>query len=95
MMYLDELGAEIRGEVDPRKVPYGDTEQLFRMYAVLLLAKGVHVTAEDVHNVWAAWMAGFNPSHEAVLPFNELDASTQAEDAPFVIAIKRVAARRR
>ncbi len=95
MTYLDELGAEIRGEVDPRHVPQGDTEQLFRLYAVLLLAKGEHVTAEDVHNAWAAWMAGGNPSHEAVLPFSELDAATQAEDAPFVVAIRRVAGRRR
>jgi hypothetical protein len=42
--------------VPDRLLPEGDTKPLFRLYALLALTKGRSVTAEDVHNAWAAWM---------------------------------------
>lgn len=92
-MYLDELARAIRREVPEDRLPAGDTTELFRMYAVLLLAKGEQVTRADVHNAWVAWMAASEPSHDALVPFERLDAQTQSEDSPFVVAIRTVAMR--
>ena len=90
-MYLDELAEAIRRAVPAKALPDGDTSSLFRMYAVLLLAKGEEVSRADVHNAWVAWMAERDDNHEALVPFSDLDASTQAEDSPYVIAIRAVA----
>ncbi len=68
-----------------------DSDSLFLIYAVLLRAKGAAVTAEDVHNAWAAWMAAREPEHDAIRPFAELDPAVRAEDSPYVAAIRRVA----
>ncbi len=72
------------------EVPEG-SDSLFLIYAVLLRAKGAAVTAEDVHNAWAAWMTTRDPEHEAIRPFGELDAEARAEDSPFVAAIRGAA----
>jgi hypothetical protein len=88
--YLDDLGAAISREFpadDSRATP----PDLLRLYAVLLLAKGADVTAEDVHNAWSAWMQGRDPRHDAIKPFAELDESVKQMDEPFVAAIKRAA----
>jgi hypothetical protein len=58
------------------------------MYALLALAKGAEVSAEDVHNAWVAWMQEQDPDHRSLKPFQELDPDTQAADEPFVIAIR-------
>ena len=90
-MYLDELADAIRQAVPPEALPDGETLSLFRAYAVLLLAKGEGVTRADVHNAWVAWMAGQDGDHESLIPFSDLDVETQAEDSPFVVAIRTVA----
>jgi hypothetical protein len=36
-------------------------------------------------------MAGQDADHESLVPFNALNAETQAEDSPFVVAIRTVA----
>lgn len=91
MIYLDELAEAIRRAVPPESLPDGDTAALFRVYAVLVLAKGEEVTRADVHNAWVAWMAGQDGNHESLVPFSDLDAETQAEDSPYVVAIRAVA----
>ena len=90
-MDLDDLAGAIRRAVPPDALPQGDTSGLFRTYAVLLLAKGEQVTSADVHNAWVAWMADKDGSHESLVPFGDLDAKTQAEDSPYLIAIRAVA----
>ncbi len=50
MSYITEIAKAIRGEVDPALLPSDGTDSLFNTYAVLALAKGTAVTAEDVHN---------------------------------------------
>jgi len=89
MSYLESLAREIRREAGTNAG--GADEDLFLVYAVLLLAKGRHVTAEDVHNAWVAWKEMHGATHESMVPFADLDAQTQAEDSPFVAAIRRVA----
>lgn len=89
--YLDELGARIQAQVPKADLPDEKTGGLFRIYAVLLLAKGAAVTSEDVHNAWVAWMAGFDAGHEALVPFEDLDPAVASDDEPFVDAIRIVA----
>ena len=91
MTYLDELAAEIKRQVPPDLLPGENTGTLFRIYAVLALAKGTAVTAEDVHNAWAVWMHEQDPGHRSIKPFEELDEDAQASDEPFVKAIRAVA----
>jgi len=91
-MYLNEYSERIRREVPPDLLPAADTDALFRGYASLLLAKGSLATLPDVHNVWVAWMAGRDETHPSLVPFEDLSASTAAQDQPFLDAIHRVAA---
>lgn len=93
MTYLAALAEEIRREVARDALPDEDTSALFLAYAVLALAKGADVTREDVHNAWVAWMASKGEQHDSMRPFAELPPDTQAEDSPFVIAIRNVARR--
>lgn len=65
---------------------YG-VDDLFRLYALLALTKGIGTTAEDVHDAWAVWMVQRGEGHQSVRPFSELDATTRAEDRHFVEAI--------
>ncbi len=94
MTYLDAVAGEIRRAVPGDALPNDDTAALFLTYAVLLLAKGQEVTREDVHNAWVAWMIGKGENHESMVPFAELPPETQAEDSPFMVAIRTVARKR-
>lgn len=91
MNYLDELAAQIRAAVPPSKLPDDDTRTLFRLYALLLLAKGTDVDAADVHNAWSVWMADRDSAHESLVPFEDLPTSVTEEDEPYVAAIRSVA----
>jgi hypothetical protein len=90
-VFLRRIADEIREQLDSDLVPPGDARLLFDIYAVLALALGEKVTATDVHNAWAAWMAARDPDHPSLVPFNELDRATAAADKPFVEAIRVVA----
>ncbi|MFE7672639.1 hypothetical protein ACFU5N_10520 [Streptomyces albidoflavus] len=93
MTYLDELAALIRSCLPAEAEPPAGAEDLFRLYAVLLKAKGPEVTEEDVHDAWSAWAQQTDPGHGALVPFAELDASAQALDTPYVHAIRQAHAR--
>lgn len=91
MTYLDDIAGELRRAVPADAMPEEDTERLFRIYAVLVQAKGEHTTASDVHDAWSAWMAEINPQHRSLKPFAQLDREVQDGDVPFLEAIHRVA----
>lgn len=91
MNYIDELADRIRFEVPPAELPHDDTKALFRIYAVLLLAKGTLVSSADVHNAWVAWMCTRDDAHEALVPFEDLSVDVARQDQPYVDAILRVA----
>lgn len=93
MNYLERVADEIRREVAAGDLPEDDPSPLFLVYAVLLLAKGSSVTAQDVHNAWVAWTSPRDPTHESLVPFEQLSAETRSEDSPFVAAIRAVATR--
>jgi hypothetical protein len=92
LVYLDSVARKIAAELawdwqsmDERR------RQLLRAYAVLARAKGVHVTEEDVHDAWAAWMASKDPEHPDLKPFAELTERKRRSDEPFTRAIRTVA----
>ena len=94
MSYLDVDADLVRGCVpEGTAIPEG-ADDLFVLYAVLMRAKGESTQASDVHDAWSAWMLRRQPDHDSLQPFDQLGASVQAEDAPFLIAIRRAAARR-
>ena len=89
--YLDALGQRIRDRVPRADLPEEDSRVLFRIYAVLLLAKGTGVTAADVHNAWVAWMLQTDPTHDAIVPYAALSRDVADDDLPYVYAIRAVA----
>ncbi len=92
MNYLRAVADLIRGEVPPDRLPLGDVVSLFDLYAALALSRGVDTTRRDVHDAWVVWMLVQGKDHPAMIPFDDLPASTQAEDEPFAAAIRKVAA---
>jgi hypothetical protein len=91
MSYVDQIAARIKASVPADLLPDDDTTRLFRLYAVLALAKGAATEAADVHNAWVVWMLELDAEHRSIRPFEELDAETQSADAPYVEAIRAVA----
>jgi hypothetical protein len=90
--YVDDIAQRIKRAVPPDVLPDGETDLLFRMYAVLALAMGEKVGAEHVHDAWSAWMSQSDPGHESIEPFDRLSEDVRAQDEPFAEAIRKVAA---
>jgi len=87
-MYLQAIADQVRANLPPGTAVPADSEDLFRLYAVLVRVKGSATTLEDVHDTWVAWEATRNPTHAALVPFDELPPTVQAEDAPLLQAIQ-------
>ena len=94
MNYVLKLAKRIREEVPIDCLPSGNSDTLFAIYAVLLLAKDGKVNAEDVHNAWAAWMSQNEPNHPSVREFSHLSEEVRSQDEPFLRAIHIVAQER-
>jgi hypothetical protein len=91
--YLAETATAIRAELPADVLPDGDVHALMLIYAVLSRAKGPAVTAEDIHDAWAAWMSATDSQHPSIRPFSELSEDVKAQDEPFVEAVRRVGVR--
>lgn len=94
MTYLDQLADQIRSSLPPDAEPPEASNDLFRIYAVLLLAKGDQVTDEDVHNAWSAWVQSTGSVHESLQPFHDLEPEIRAFDTPYAEAIRTTARQR-
>jgi len=92
--YLTDDANLVRSLLPPTEQPTGGDEALFLGYAVLMRAKGLGTTAEDVHDTWAAWALTRNPQHPAIVPFDAPPAEPQAMDLPYVRAIHAAAKQR-
>ncbi|XBB68211.1 hypothetical protein ABFU82_02565 [Nocardioides sp. WV_118_6] len=90
--YLQNAAALIQAKLPVGTSVPDDADGLFLLYAVLMRAKGADVRAADVHDAWGAWMTQTDPEHDSLVPFDQLSSATQAEDSPFLIAIRRAAA---
>ena len=88
--YIDAMADAIRAHTPANLVPddTDDPRSLFRLYALLALTAGEAVTTREVHDAWSVWMLGRGKQHESLVPFAALDTEVQAEDEPFVVAIK-------
>jgi hypothetical protein len=93
MSYLDDIAALVKDEVPVEVGIPEEADHLFVLYAVLVRVRGQATTARDVHDAWSAWMRTKDPAHESLVPFEQLPPDVQAEDEPFVEAIRAVASR--
>ena len=89
--YIDQIAERVRSALPPQSRPSEQADELYRLYALLVLVRGEETTLEDVHDAWSTWMSGLNSSHRSLRPFRELDPDTQAADGPYLLAIKTVA----
>jgi len=90
-MYLDDIASEIRRHIPEGRMPEGNADDLLRLYAVLLRAKGKSVTHSDVHDAWSAWMIRQNPDHRSLVEYQTLAVDVQKEDCVFVQGIRKAA----
>lgn len=90
LTYIDRIAEQIRSALPPKARPLEHADELYRLYALLALARGQDTTLENVHDAWSTWMSVHDPSHESLRPFRQLDASTRNEDRPYLDAIRRV-----
>lgn len=88
--YIDDLAQAIRAETPHDVLPdEADLDALYRLYALLARVKGAAVTASDVHDAWSTWMLNRDKDHDSLVPFEALTPEAQAEDEPFVEAIRK------
>lgn len=88
MNYIDEIALDIYERTEGPGKPDAEEMVLYRMYALLSLAKGTETTTKDVHDAWAAWCAKDRPNHPSLIPFEELSGDVQELDIPYLIAIQ-------
>ena len=90
-MYLDDLADQIRAHIPVDRMPEGDADDLLRVYAVLLRAKGADVTLSDIHDAWSAWMAKRDGKHESLVSYENLPKEVREQDRVFTTAVRRAA----
>jgi hypothetical protein len=90
-MYLDDIAAKIRAHIPPDRMPDGRADELLRIYAVLLRAKGADATLSDIHDAWSAWMATRDGAHTSLVAYEDLPEDVREEDRVFAMAVRRAA----
>lgn len=93
MNYLDQVAGEVEQAIPAALRPSGDAQMLYRLYALLVFARGAETSLADVHNAWSIWMLEHGIDHESIVPFEALPTEVQREDEPFQRAIISVAER--
>lgn len=90
MNYIDEIADQIAGEL--HDLPISDEwRPLYRLYALLCLAKGDETSLADVHDAWTVFTLEHQPDHKSLIPFDDLTPEVQARDQPYKDAIQIVA----
>lgn len=90
-MYLDDIAAKIRSHIPDDRMPDDDAEELLLLYAILLRAKGTHVSESDVHDAWSRWMVKRDKIHESLVPYEDLAPEVRDQDGIFTNAIRQAA----
>jgi hypothetical protein len=70
---------------------YACEPELVDLYTLLVLVKSEEVTLKDVHDAWSIWRLRTQPDHPSIVPFEELEKSSQDYDLPYAQAIRRAA----
>jgi hypothetical protein len=92
--YLDEDADLIRSLLARDVAVPVESQGLFVLYALIMRTKGQATSLSDVHDAWSAWKQGQDPAHRCLVPFRELDESTQLADLPYLHAIQEAARQR-
>ena len=93
MNYIDDIAFLIYCKTVPKNAVIDISQEdwrLYRIYAVLCLAKGVETQNIDVHDAWSAWRSDTNPEHVSCIPFDDLPSRTQEMDIEYRDAIRQV-----
>lgn len=90
-MYLDDIAARIRAHISDDRMPDENAEELLRLYAVLLRAKGTDVTESDIHDAWSMWIAKHREEHESLVPYEDLTPDVREQDGIFASAVRQAA----
>jgi hypothetical protein len=93
MNYIDQLAKAIYDEGNSSGAMDDVEWSLYRMYAVLALAKGHEVTPRDVHDAWAAWATEHRFQTKNIIPFDDLSPDVQHMDDRYVNDIHAVVGR--
>lgn len=93
MSYVDRIARLVEEHLHPSDRPGEHGEDLYRLYALLVLCRGASTSLEDVHDAWSVWMSGWKPTHPSLVPFEQLSPEKQAADEPFRQAILQASAR--
>ncbi|HOD27660.1 MAG TPA: hypothetical protein PKH03_00480 [Syntrophales bacterium] len=72
-------------------MPDENAEELLRLYAVLLRAKGTGITESDIHDAWSAWMSTRDESHKALVNYEDLPPEVRDADSVFASAVRKAA----
>lgn len=91
MNYLDRVAHRVEQELKANLRPDTRADELYRLYALLVLVRGTKCSLQDVHDAWSTWMAADRPEHPALIPFDELTTEAQQKDRPYLRAIRHVA----
>jgi hypothetical protein len=90
--YIDQVAAEVASRSGSSWADLDAQESvLYRIYAALALSTGELTTNRHVHDAWSAWMAGMNPGHRSLIPFDKLSEEVQELDSKYRDAIRSVA----
>ncbi|MHA1615675.1 MAG: RipA family octameric membrane protein [Candidatus Thorarchaeota archaeon] len=90
-MYLDKIADRIRAHIPDDRMPDENAEELLRLYAILLRAKGTDITESDIHDAWSMWIAKYQEEHESLVPYEDLTPEVREQDSVFVSAVKQAA----
>jgi hypothetical protein len=89
---LDDIAGKIRHRFPADTFTRPGMDDLLAIYATLVLVKGAAVTNQDVHHAWVIWARKYEPESPNIVPYDQLDAASQAQDSPFMQAIREIAA---
>lgn len=87
MTYIERLITEIQEEF-PR-LP----AELVDLYAAIVLAKGLDLTNEDVHDAWAIWKNRTFPEHRSIIEYDKLTPEVQDLDTKYTRGLVHAALR--
>ena len=82
--YIEKVRADLAKRIDVEPA-------LLDLYTLLVFTRGTYVTWEDVHDAWAIWRNATQPTHQSIVPFDDLSKRVQAMDQEYADAIKATA----